>query len=303
MKRLLPVILLFLFNVAKSQSISAKVLDSVSLRPLSYAIVVYHNNEKVVYTDITGVFTIPVDSLVKNDTLQIQFLGFRKYSIPASNVYNGLVIKMSPEMQELNPVIVTNCRKFEQFTLNKKVGRIRGYIGPGPETRLVLISRYYNITGRNGFINKVSILIDEKSPNLQIPIRLRWYEWDLEKRMPGRELTDTNLVVFPYKEGWNDFEIAPNTINCPKSWIVFGIEFIYPAEYKQQYDALQGSTQKINWLGDMENRWSLGLQYVTEEDESGFFIVNNGAIQRYEKKYDRYFLRPAIKFSLSFCKE
>ena len=303
MKKLITVFLLLLGTLAKSQTITAKIIDSVSLRPLSYAIVIYHNNEKVIYSDISGHFTLALDSLTTNDNLEIQFLGFRKYHISKSSLYDGIVIKMSPEMQELNPVIVTNCRRFEEFTLNKKTVHIRNYIGPGPETRLVIISRYYNSTGRNSFVNKMSIYIDEKSPNLQIPIRLRWYEWDNEKRMPGKELTDTNIVVFPYKEGWNDFDIPANTINCPKSWVVFGIEFIYPSDYKLQYDTLKSGDDKIKWLSDMQNRWSLGLQYVTEEDEGGFYIVNNGSIQRYNKKYDRYFLRPAIKFTISFCKE
>ena len=110
---------MLLGTLAKSQTITAKIIDSVSLRPLSYAIVIYHNNEKVIYSDISGHFTLALDSLTTNDNLEIQFLGFRKYHISKSSLYDGIVIKMSPEMQELNPVIVTNCRRFEEFTLNK----------------------------------------------------------------------------------------------------------------------------------------------------------------------------------------
>jgi len=303
MKRLIPVMLLFCFQITKSQTITARVIDASNNKPLSYAIVLFQYQQKVVYTDPNGYFSLSLDSLSKNDSVTIQYLGYRKLAVGVNNLKDGMELKMTPEMQSLQPVIVSSCRNTDEHMLNKKTGRIKQYIGPGPETRLVIISRYNNIYGTRGYVKRISILIDEESLAMHVPVRLHWYEWDTDTRMPGEELTDTNLLVYPYKKGWNDFEIPDYTIPLPSDWIVFGLEFIYTPEYKKHFDTLKSAQEKMQWLNDMQNRWSLGMQYVRNENESGFYMINNGTITPYSKKYDRYFIRPAIKFTVKVCKE
>lgn len=303
MKRLLPLLLLTCSLFAKSQIITPRVVDAVNNKPLAYAIVVYDNKQRVTYTDINGYFSLTADMLKKDDSLVIQYLGYVTQFIRAGNLYNGLIIKMMQEDQSLQPVFVTNCPRFEQFIINRKKGKIKQYVGPGPETRLVIMSRYYNTTGRNAYLKKISLLLDEKSPNLQIPIRLRWYEWDADAKMPGKELTDTSIIVYPYKAGWNEFEVPDKTIEFPKDWVVFGFEFIYPPEYAEQFKTLNTTDEKLKWLNDMDHRWSLSMQYVNNEDEGAFYILNNADIAQYSKKFERYFMRPAARFTILFCKE
>ncbi|NNV55389.1 peptidase associated/transthyretin-like domain-containing protein [Limnovirga soli] len=303
MKNLLPFVLLFCCFTGKTQNITARVIDATNSKPLSFAIVVYSQQQKIMYTDYNGYFTIAADSIPAADSIFIQYLGFKKFSIALKDMANGLLIKLLPDVQALDPVIVSNCRKTETFTLNKNIGRIRQYIGPGPETKLVIMSRYSNNSGRTGYITHVNILIDEKAPNMQVPIRLRWYEWNNDTQMPGKELTDTNLLVYPRTKGWNDFEIPSKTIKCAKDYLVFGLEFIYTPDFQRQFNALQTNTEKLQWLNDMENRWSLSMQYVKDENETGFYMLNNGRVLRYQKKYDKYFIRPAIKFTIEVCKE
>lgn len=303
MKRLLPLLLIICSLFAKSQVITPRVVDAANNKPLAYAIVVYDNKQRVTYTDINGYFSLTADMLKKDDSLVIQYLGYITQIIRGGNLYNGFIIKMMQEDQSLQPVFVTNCPRFEQFTINRKKGKIKQYVGPGPETRLVIMSRYYNTTGRNAYLKKISLLLDEKSPNLQIPIRLRWYEWDADAKMPGKELTDTSIIVYPYKAGWNEFEVPDKTIEFPKDWVVFGFEFIYPPEYAEQFKTLNTTDEKLKWLNDMDHRWSLSMQYVNNEDEGAFYILNNADIAQYSKKFERYFMRPAARFTILFCKE
>jgi hypothetical protein len=301
MKRIFFLLLIFCFHFAHGQIITARVVDSLNNKPLTYAIILFHYEQRVTYTDLNGYFSLQKDSLMKNDSITIQFLGYNKITIGVSELQDGKIFTLSPEMRSLTPVIVSNCRKTEDFLLNKKKQQIRQYIGPGPATKLVIMARYNNISGRKGFIKRISILIDEKLPNMQIPIRLRWYEWDFDNNKPGKELTDTNLVVYPYREGWNDFDIPTKSLACAKDYLVFGLEFIYTPEYEKQYDSLKTDKEKLRWLNDMQNRWSLALQYVRDENESGFYMVNNGEITRYDKKFDRYFVRPAMRFVITVC--
>lgn len=302
MKKLSLIFFLFCFTIAKAQNLMPRVIDSLNNKPLAYAIVIYNHNLKVIYTDLNGFFTLQKDSLKTDDTLYIQFLGYKNIMLKATNIYNGLVIKMQPDVQSLQPVVVTNCARTEEYMLNKRTGRIKQYVGPGPETRLVIMARYYNVTGRNGYIKKVSVLFDEKSPNLRIPVRLRWYEWNNDTQMPGKELTDTSIIVYPYRQGWNEFEVPANTIECPKDWIVFGFEFIYPPEYATQYQQIRTTGEKLKWLNDIDHRWSLSMQYVDNVDEGGFYILNNADLAQYSKKYDRYFMRPAVRFTVVYCR-
>jgi len=303
MKRLFLVFLLFCFQIVKGQAITARVIDASNNKPLSYAIILFQFQQKVVYTDPNGYFSLSLDSLNQKDSITVQYLGYGKLSVATGNLKDGMVLKMIPEMLSLQPVTVSSCGNTDEHTLNKKIGRIKQYVGPGPETRLVIISRYNNIYGTRGYLKKVSILIDEKALTLQVPVRLHWYEWNTDAQMPDHELTDTNLLVYPYKKGWNDFEIPDYIIPLPSDWIVFGLEFIYTPEYKKHFDTLKSSQEKLQWLNDMKNRWSLGMQYVRDENETGFYMINNGAITRYNKKYDRYFIRPAIKFTVRVCTE
>lgn len=303
MKRLLFLLFIACSLAAESQTVISHVVDSLSNKPLSYAIVIYSNKQRVTYSDQNGYFILSADSLKSNDTIIIQYLGYKDMVLRFGNLHDGYVVKMTQQMKSLQPVFVSNCPRFEEFTLNKKTGSIKQYVGPGPETRLVIMSRYYNNTGRNAYLKKISLLLDEKSPNLEIPIRLRWYEWDNDARMPGKELTDTSIIVYPYKAGWNEFEVPDKTIEFPKSWIVFGFEFIYPAEYTEQYKKLQTNDEKAKWLNNISHRWSLSMQYVDNESEGAFYIINNNEIAQYSKKFERYFMRPAAKFTILFCKE
>lgn len=303
MKKLFPALLLLFFHAANGQRISARVIDESNNKPLSYAIILFHHQQKITYTNTDGYFTLLKDSLPGNDTIIIQYIGYQQASVVFNELKDGAEYKLNPQTLNLQPITVSSCRNTEEHVLNKTIGRIRQYIGPGPETRLVIMARYNNVTGVHGYISKVSILIDEKAPNLQVPVRLHWYKWNADAHMPGEELTDTSILVYPYQKGWNDFDLPPYTVSAPKDWIVFGLEFIYTPAYIQHYDSLKTQQEKIQWLSDMQNRWSLSMQYVRDPDESGFYIVNNGAVTPYAKKYDRFFIRPALKFNIKICRD
>lgn len=211
----------FLINL-KAQSVTAKVVDSATLTPLTFASIIFNNKTDVVYSDENGIFSLNKDSLQKGDRLYIQYLGYSDLMLPAEDLKNNTMLEMQSNQENLAPVVVSGCKKFRTYVINKRGGRIHHYIGPGPETKFVIIAKYNNRTGRGGYVNKVSVYIDEISSKIKIPIRFHWYEWDDETETPGEELTDKNIIVYPYKDGWNDFDIAinnplPGPIYCIRS--------------------------------------------------------------------------------------
>lgn len=302
MKKIFFVFFLLLSFYGYAQQIKGSVTDKQDGRPLPYALLQF-SHQRLIYTDSLGHFTFKRDSTNVHDTLQVDFIGYRSVSVPVAALTNNIVISLEPAVESLEAVTVFTCNKTKDFFINRRVGRIKEYVGPGPETQLIILARYNNNSGRNGWVTSLGLLLNETNTNLNIPIRLRWYEWDNNRQMPGRELTDTNFIIHPFKNGWNTFSIPEKTIFFPKDWIVFGLEFIYPPEYKALLDAQSTKGAKLQWLNDIKNRWSLSMQFVRNKNEAGFFIVNNGGISSYSKRNERFFIRPAVRFSIEICSD
>src|SRR3954468_20284599 len=99
MKKLFPLLLLLMFQAAKGQRITARIIDALNNKPLSYAIVLFHHQQRVTYTDVEGYFSLPKDSLPADDTVTIQFLGYQQLFIPVSTLHDNNEYKLIPKMQ------------------------------------------------------------------------------------------------------------------------------------------------------------------------------------------------------------
>ena len=303
MKNCLLLILMLITFKCFSQNIRGNVVDSATGRPLPYAAILYNNNKNFLYTDSAGSFVLNADSLKKTDTLFIEFLGYKPLYVSASSLHANEVIKMVQQASELNPVIVSNCRRMKTYTLNNRTRGIRNYLGPGPETKIIIVGHYLNKKQKAGYIKKISFYDETYSGKVVVPVRLRWYDWNEVTQSPGKELTSTNIIIYPYKKGWNDFTMPANTAYFPVSGIVFGFEFIYPVEFVEQYRMIASTSEKLSWLSNMTHRWSLGMQTSRDEEQNGFFSINNHAFERYNERSDRFYMKPAIKFEISHCEQ
>lgn len=300
--RLITVLLTLSCIHSFAQDIRCKVIDSTTGKPLTYATIIYSNNSKITYTDSLGYFLLEKDSVDVNDKVSIEFLGYDKRSFVIRELLSLNEIKLHQSTNVLAPVVVQSCKKLTQIVLNKRVGNIKQYVGPGPETRFIIIARYLNNKGRTGYIDNINLLMNETTSNFKVPIRLHWYEWDDVKRAPGKELTDTNLVMYATTKGWNNFSLPKNKIYFDFNNIVLGIEFIYPVEQIEQFRDLQTADQKLSWLQNMKNRWSLGLQQGETGDDGSFYIMNNDPIKKYGLPDQKVFYKPAVRFTVTTCK-
>lgn len=301
MNKLLLLLFLLLSIPAISQNIRGTVTDSSTGQSLPYALVLYRHNQSFLYTDSAGQFSIAKDSLLLNDTLFIQFLGYKQLAVPVVNLQPDNVFKLVSQPLTLAPVTVSNCRKMKNYTLNKNVGVVRNYIGPGPETKMIIAGRYLNKKQRNGYVKQIQFYDETFNGAVVVPVRLRWYEWDESKQLPGKELTNKNIVVFSYKKGWNTFTVPDTSIYFPADGIVFGLEFIYPVEFANQYKNLSSANEKLRWLSDMNHRWSLGMEITRDEQQRGFYAANNNEFQSYNTRGKGFYMKPAIKFVVSHC--
>ncbi|MBS1730540.1 MAG: hypothetical protein JSS67_07150 [Bacteroidetes bacterium] len=304
MRKILFLFIFFLAKQANAQNLTGFVMDEVQKKPVPYAIVIYSNQQKIIYTDSSGFFSLPKDSISVDDTIFIKNIGYQTLIIPVKTIRDAAQYYLAIEEHTLRPVFISACKKTKSFDLNKRVGAIKQYIGPGPEYKLIILAKYDNNSGKPGYIHSFSIYLDEPDNAHSLPLRLRWYDYDVINQRPGKELTDTSLIVHPYKKGWNTFDIPDNTIFFPAQHLVLGVEFIYSQEYHKEYALLKTSTEKLNWLNNMKNRWALGMQYVRDNTDGGFYLVNNETIPKpYGLRFERFYIRPALRFSINVCVE
>ena len=300
MGRLIVFILLLAATKVNAQTISGKVVDATTNKPLGYATVMYANGNKLLYTDSLGNFSLPQDSVEKKDSIYIQYIGYKKLAFPVARLSSANVFKMVQQSQDLETVVISNCRSFKEYSINKRVGSIKDYVGPGPETKFVTIGRYLANKDVSGYIKQMEIYTGNFNANTHVPVRIHWYAWDTLNNIPGKELTATSIIVYPYQQGWNSFILPANTIYF-SGGIVIGLEFIYPVEYMQQYESQPSTGAKIAWLSNMDNRWSLGIQTTKDASQTGFYQVNNLPVIKYNSRGRNLFIKPALRFIVQKC--
>jgi len=94
------------FTGVQSQSLSSRILDSVTKKPIPYVTILL--NKKGVITNEEGRFNFLVDHTIsENDSLFISCIGYASIGKPLKE-FTENVIYLSPKAIELNPVIVTN---------------------------------------------------------------------------------------------------------------------------------------------------------------------------------------------------
>ncbi len=306
-KLLLPLFLLFSFIVS-AQDINCKVVDSITRKPLAYATIFCQYKSEILYADSGGYFSLPKllpvnkDSLSK-DSLIIDYLGYRRFSVALTQLRDNDLFKLVPVSTELATVVVSNCRRFRKYEIDKRTGGINDYLGPGPEVKIVIIGHYRNNKGKAGYIKQLEFYEGIFNPAVRVPVRLHWYKWDAATNLPGEEITKQNIILYPYTKGWNSFDIPPNSIYFSPKDIVLGLEFIYPVEFEKQFISLSTAGQQGKWLMNMNHRWSLGMETSKDWDHRGFYSINNGAVQAYSNRKNDLYIKPAMKFTIDVCEQ
>ena len=295
---------LLLFSLtASAQQITCKVADASTGAALPYATVIFKRTNQFLYTDSSGEFSFTKDAAFNTDSIVVEYLSYASLTLRGNELTDGYIIKLQPQVNQLQNVTVISCNNWKTIRVNKMPGKAKEYIGPGPETRIIIITRFTNTQNLTGYINNIEFYAGSFIDKAQVPVRIHWYNWNVATNMPGEEITSTNIIVYPSHKGWNKFTLPDKTIYYANEGVVLGLEFIYPVEYKKQYASFKDNTQKINWLNDMNHRWSLGMQTTRTATDGTFFIMNNEAVAAYSKKSDYHYLKPAIRIMIQTCKQ
>src|SRR5580765_7123740 len=178
MKRLIVILFAGICVTAYSQQITCKVIDANSGAALPYATVMFKDSNQFFYTDSLGEFSFYRNAAINNDTVTVEYISYATAIIPQNTLSDGLIIKLQPETHELQNVTVTSCNKWKITTVNKIPGKAKEYVGPGPETRLIIISRFTNTKNLAGYIKEIEFYSGSFIEKAQVPVRIHWYKWN-----------------------------------------------------------------------------------------------------------------------------
>ena len=156
MKRFI-IFLLFAVNL-KAQSISVKILDSISFNPIPFA-TVYFSDSSGVISDENGDFELIKNELNDEDSLFISSMGYKKVSY-SLNRFNDSIIFLSPKPIELNNVIITNRKLSSQEIIEKIKAAITQNYQTDLSENKIFYRKEYNSTIEKFEINKFKSSID-----------------------------------------------------------------------------------------------------------------------------------------------
>ena len=152
------IFLLFVVNL-NSQSLTVKVLDSLSFSPIPFA-TVYFSNGKGIITNEEGIFELIEQQFEKKDTVFISSMGYKKVSLALDN-FNDSIIYMTPKMIELGNVIITNRNLSSKEIIEKvKKGIDKNYQTQLSENK-IFYRNEFNGTTEKFKLNKFKSSIDE----------------------------------------------------------------------------------------------------------------------------------------------
>ena len=152
------ILLLLFFVNLNAQSLTVKVLDSLSFSPIPFA-TVYFSNSSGIISDENGDFELIKNELTDEDSLFISSMGYNKISF-SLNHFKDSIVFLSPKPIELNNVILTNRDLSSEEIIEKvKAGLTQNYQTDLSENKIFYRKEYKSLIDKFE-INKFKSSID-----------------------------------------------------------------------------------------------------------------------------------------------
>lgn len=244
-----------------NKSINGQVLNASDQIKIPYATIIHANKRKGFNTNEEGAFVLEWQG--EPDTLYISSVGYNDtlFVLNQKSYQANLTIKLKPKIVVLNELkIINKAPKQKSYTTIKgKSSGIYGGLGGDIKSLLGLYFTESFVLGKH--LASVHFYIDKKGI-VKAPFKVRIFDFD--KTKPIKELSTQNIVVTPYKNGWNEFDVSGYNIIIPENGCLVAMEWLniidkHPTEYQKGRD-------KYNYM-------YLGLCYIGDEHR-GFIKTN-----------------------------
>jgi len=239
-KKLLLVLILFACSV--SAQIKGIVEDEKN-NPIPYASVVYLNTKYGVNTKEDGTFELPkIDSL---KVVQVSNLGFETKLI---SVQNEMKIVLSPEIYELNEVIIEKPTFKNQIVLGRLEFSNGSYGNRGTNT---MWGKFFECNSSNNkfkFVKGINFYTKSNIKNAKIKLRI--FTLDKENQIQNDLIEKDMIIVCDKGKQKHTIDLSSQHITFPKEGIMVAFENLIIDENKYLYTyILKGTQEKEKIIG------------------------------------------------------
>lgn len=280
-----------LFNNSFAQN-TYVILDSATNEAIPFASISCKETGFFTLSDEKGEWTMP-DSITCKAFL-ISCSGYK----PVELFFPVKTVKLSPLVIQLQDVEIGGERENVAVDNIQKLNCSYGF---SPEKFSTTYGAYLgNPVKKRGWVRELSFHVSSiHKPDLDVPVRIRFFEWNEKTQMPGEEISTSNLILKPSKKGWNKINLEKAYQDFPENGIVVAFELLSagPSHYHEyKYRDKNRNKHTGKYYG-----WYLTASCCSDCEVKGFHY---GADKWYlwNKIGGNSFWAPAVKLKMSYSK-
>lgn len=227
-------ILFILMWISASSQIKGVVKDEKNV-PIPYASVVYPNTKYGVNTNEDGTFELPkIDSL---KFIQVSNLGFETKII---SVQNEMSIVLSPEIYELNEVIIEKPTFKNQIALGKLEFKNFSYANYGTNTMWGKFFEFNSSNDKFKFVKEINFYTKSNIKNAKIKLRI--FTLNKENKIQNDLIEKDLIIVCDKGKQKHTIDLSSQYITFQKEGIMVALENLIIDENKYSYTYILETT-------------------------------------------------------------
>lgn len=268
------------------------ILDSATNEPIPYASISCKEARFFTMSNEKGEWKIP-DSITCK-TVLVSCSGYN----PVETSFQTQTMKLSPLVIQLNDVEIGGEK---EGVVIDNIHKLNCSYGFKPEEFSTTYSAYLsNPVKKRGWVKELSFHVSSfHKPDLDVPVRIRFFEWNEISQMPGEEISTGNLILKPSKKGWNKINLEKTYQDFPANGIVVAFELLTagPSHYHEYtYRDQNKSKHTGKYYG-----WNLTASCCSDCEIKGFHFAGNKWIL-WNKIGGNRIWAPAVKLKMNYYK-
>ena len=229
-----------------SQTVTGKIIDSLTNSPIAYANIVLLNRDHGTYSNENGVFTI--DTKEDDKKLVISAIGYRKKQLDHEKITSDtLTIALNQKIERLEEVLITTEKvtysNSKTLGLNQKL-KIRTSLPFGYEFANLIKNPF----DKEGKLETITISLNKANTyDYLASYNIKFYAYDEQTKQPGNLIYHENLIVTPENKTYKlKLDVSELKIPFPKNGICIGVEIIN-IQYDTPIKTMAQMAPKINF--------------------------------------------------------
>lgn len=243
MKKILFHFIFLYSQLSVGQSlISGKILSITDKESLPFGTIYLKISKIGTYSNERGEFKIVYPDSIINDTLIIEYLGYKKQNYPLSEIKNKnlVIFSLTPDSYEL-PVVLIKPITGKVYTPGKISNKSKGgeYNTGKFFYQIARLISLKEFSGKKIKLKKIKYFI-KKEGKYNAPFGIRLYALNDSTNKPGIDLINKRIVIqAKKKKDWAEVDLDSLNIYLPDNGVFPAMEWL-PIYDEYNYDKVTG---------------------------------------------------------------